>query len=301
MREIPSRMAEHEEPNSVKPGRSKPNLAADLDGPNPFAVPLSYQVARPGDLQSRDASVTAEPWMQPLAYTPLAGDLPGAVEASLVSGKDTILPLADLAEHSIWDEPTTSPQLTSKPDASAVTWFGYYLLQASQTSAAKTWWVTFGIVLLSGPLAILGALFNGYSGNGLVMVVLMGPTIEEILKLALPLWVIEKRPWLFSQSGQVIVCAFAAGLAFAIIENWVYLNVYVPNPSQLLIVWRWTVCVLLHVSCSLIACIGLIRVRQQMHATRTRPQLYHGAGWITAAIVLHGSYNLFAVLINDLF
>lgn len=294
-------MAKHEEPDSIKPGQSQPNLAADLDGPNPFAVPLSYQAAPPGDLQSRDASVTAEPWMQGAAFTPLAGDIPAAIEASHADGKSPILPLADLAEHSIWDEPTTSSQLTAKPDAGAVTWFGYYRFKAEQTSAAKTWWVTLGIVLLSGPLAILGALFNGYSGNGLVMVVLMGPTVEEILKLALPLWVIEKRPWLFSQGGQLIVCGFAGGMAFAIIENWVYLNIYVPNPSQLLIVWRWTVCVLLHVSCSLIACMGLIRVRHQMHATQTRPQLYHGAGWITAAIVLHGSYNLVAILINDLF
>jgi RsiW-degrading membrane proteinase PrsW (M82 family) len=175
------------------------------------------------------------------------------------------------------------------------------LFKVSQTSAAKTWWVTCGIVLLSGPLAILGALFNGYSGNGLVMVVLMGPTVEEILKLAIPLWVIEKRPWLFSQGGQVLVCAFAGGMAFAVIENWVYLNIYIPNPSELLVVWRWTVCVLLHVSCSIIAGMGLIRVRQQMHATRSRPQLIHGARWIVAAIILHGSYNLAAVLLNDLF
>jgi len=290
------------QPNEDQPAdRSTIVGDSEIAGANPFAAPLSYHVAPPDDLRSRDQSVTAEPWLQTVAFTPLAGDLPAAIEAGSASGKNAILTVADLAEHSVWDEPTTSAALVSDQDPNAITWYGYYLFKASQTSAAKTWWVTCGIVLLAGPLAILGALFNGYSGTGLVMVVLMGPTVEEILKLALPLWVIEKRPWLFSQGGQILVCAFAGGMAFAIIENWVYLNIYVPNPSDLLIVWRWTVCVLLHVSCSLIAGIGLIRVRQQMHATRNRPQLFHGARWVVAAIVLHGSYNLLAVFLNDLF
>lgn len=294
-------MAEYPEQKTQHPGGNQPVKGPGIDGPNPFAVPMSYQVVPTDDLRSRDQSVTAEPWLRPKAFIPLAGDTPGAIEASSASGKNAILTVADLAEHSVWDEPTTSSSLVSDKDPNAITWYGYYLFKASQTSAIKTWWVTCGIVLLAGPLAILGAIFNGYSGNGLLMVVLMGPTVEEILKLAIPLWVIEKRPWLFSQGGQVLVCAFAGGMAFAVIENWVYLNIYIPNPSARLVVWRWTVCVLLHVSCSIIAGLGLIRVRQQMHATRSRPQLFHGASWIVAAIVLHGSYNLAAVLFNDLF
>ncbi len=252
--------------------------------------------------RSRDHSVAAEPWLNQTEFAPDANDVFGAYECPpALSPRLPALSPHELAEHSVWDEPATSSRLAGAPDPQAMTWFRYYLLQGSRTPPLLTWMITGVIVMLAGPLAIVGTLLNGLGGDAMVMMVILGPTIEEMLKIALPLWIVEKRPWLFSNGLQILVCALAGGVAFAAIENWVYLNVYIPDPSPALVAWRWSVCVALHVSCSAIAACGLIRVRNGMLRRGSQPQLNDGGPWIVAAIVVHGLYNLLAISLNDWF
>ncbi|MBX3419234.1 MAG: PrsW family intramembrane metalloprotease [Pirellulaceae bacterium] len=208
------------------------------------------------------------------------------------------LTVEELAENSVWDEPARAVGLAGELDPQQITWFRYYLHQQSQTQPGIPWLVTMAILVLAGPLAILGALFNWFGGNAWLAIVVMGPTVEEVFKIALPLWVIEKRPWLFSSGIQILICCFGAGLMFAAIENLLYLNVYIPNPSERLVFWRWTVCVALHTGCSLVAGVGLLQVRSRMLKRERQPQLIDGSNWIIAAIVIHGTYNAFAILID---
>jgi RsiW-degrading membrane proteinase PrsW (M82 family) len=124
----------------------------------------------------------------------------------------------------------------------------------------------------------------------------VGPVIEEVLKIALATWIVEKRPYLFKSAGQIIVAAVCSGLVFAAIENLIYLHVYVPNPPLGLIAWRWTVCVGLHVGCSTVAANGLVRVWRNCVENFEKPQLSRAASYITAAVVIHGTYNSLAVV-----
>ena len=57
----------------------------------------------------------------------------------------------------------------------------------------------------------------------------------------------------------------------------------------------WTVCVVLHCGCSLIAGLGLMRVWRMTMATRNRPDLNLGTAYLIVAIVAHRTYNALAM------
>ncbi|MEZ6119079.1 MAG: PrsW family glutamic-type intramembrane protease [Pirellulaceae bacterium] len=199
----------------------------------------------------------------------------------------------DAIDHSVWDEPGLA---VSVPE-SALTYAKWLSQQEAATSELKSLLVTFAIVLVSGVWAVIGALMfqssSGSSGN-LLTIVVIAPITEEVMKIALATWAVEKRPYLFKSSLQIVLCALAGGLCFAAMENLIYLNVYIPNPTANLITWRWTVCVALHTSCSLIAGWGLVKVWRRATQFRQRPQLIDGSRQLVTAVVIHCAYNSLA-------
>jgi hypothetical protein len=229
-----------------------------------------------------DPSVFAEPWMEAVLHPPELSD-PGPA-----------MPLTDHVseEQSVWDEPGLSRELAGEVPEEGLTWYRWYLDRVAATSVAWSWGVTLGVAVVGGLFAIVGTLVQqSMSGGQLVAVTIVGPTVEEIMKIALPLWLVEKRPWLYRNAGQILICAMASGLMFAAVENVLYLKVYINNPPAGLIQWRWTICVLLHSGCSTVAGIGAWKIWSRFQKERRAPVLADGAPWIVAAIVLHGLYN----------
>jgi RsiW-degrading membrane proteinase PrsW (M82 family) len=192
------------------------------------------------------------------------------------------------------------------------------------TPVAQTWLVTLAIVLAAGPWGVLGALFENMTAGawGLIAVTVIAPVVEETMKVAIALWVIEKRPYLFRMPVQILLCALAGGLAFAFIENLMYLNVTIPGyletqgletqgletqgletqgsestqpvstaVSTGLARWRWTVCTGLHATCSFLAGLGLVRMWSHATRHRARPKIAHAAPMIITAMLCHGLYN----------
>ncbi|MGI9627234.1 MAG: hypothetical protein ACR2QM_10395, partial [Longimicrobiales bacterium] len=72
------------------------------------------------------------------------------------------------------------------------------------------------------------------------------------------------------------------------------------DPTPALVYWRWTVCVALHMGCSLVAGLGLMRIWSRTVATLIRPDLARGAPLMASAIVIHGAYNTMAVAMESL-
>ncbi|MFN9720274.1 MAG: PrsW family glutamic-type intramembrane protease [Planctomycetota bacterium] len=251
---------------------------------NPFAVP-AHRHEKPRI--DADPSVFAEPWMQNVIHGSAPDSLPGLNQEATTD----IEP-----EDTVWDEPALANSLSD--GVSGQSWFQYFLQKSQQTSPVYSWWVTCCTVIVAGPLAIVGTLVQGMISSGLTLVVVMGPTTEEIMKVAIPLWIVERRPWWFRSSAQILVCGFCSGLAFAAVENVMYLNLYVPNPTLGLTQWRWSVCVLMHAGCSVIASLGVARIWQQVFITRSRPELSSGALLVFTAILLHGTYNAMAMLLE---
>ncbi len=198
----------------------------------------------------------------------------------------------DAVEHTVWSEPALSVDLAGTPDEDQLTYPGWLTEKIRQTSFLKSWWVTLLIALAAGPWGVLGAFSgSGSSSFGVLMVAVFGPVAEEITKVAAALWIVEKRPFLFRSFGQILICAACGGLAFAAIENVIYTQVYFPHHTAEFSRFRWTVCVALHMGCSSIAGIGLVRIWMATMRDLSPPRLALGIPWFVAAMVIHGLYN----------
>ena len=117
-----------------------------------------------------------------------------------------------------------------------------------------------------------------------------------MLKIAAALMVIERRPFWIRGKTQLWVIGLGTALVFAAIENVLYLTVYIPNPSMLLIAWRWTICVMLHVGCTAVALRGLVPMWVRSRQERRSLQMSLLAPPLITAILLHGAYNLCVML-----
>ncbi|MFW6169366.1 MAG: PrsW family glutamic-type intramembrane protease [Planctomycetota bacterium] len=172
--------------------------------------------------------------------------------------------------------------------------------------------VVAGGALLAVPGVFLGMFING---AGFLGPIVAGPLMEEILKPAGLVILLTRRPCLKLKGIVGILAGAFSGLAFAAIENVIYLRIYVPEHDPQYVVWRWTVCVGVHVICSAIVGYGLARGSRVRAATdaeefsllpphlldqpRERSGVFQGPSFscLLVAVILHGAYNLAAILL----
>jgi hypothetical protein len=205
---------------------------------------------------------------------------------------------AERIEQSVWDEPTYSSILAGPRPADAQTYDTWLERGRARWSLPRSWGMVILLSLVAGPWAVLGALASALEWSlGWLSIAVLGPTVEEVMKLAAAAYIVERRPYIFRSPAQILLCAGLAGLVFAAIENVMYLHVYIDQPSAALAAWRWSVCVALHVGCSLIAGVGLARVWQRVWTTRRPADLGVGTGWLIAAIIIHGAYNTMVTIL----
>jgi hypothetical protein len=202
----------------------------------------------------------------------------------------------DVVDHGVWDEPALSADLAGEADAAQVTYSRWLAKHIAATSWTKSWLLTFAVAAVAGPFAVFGTLFRApeqgiESAVALIAITVIAPVTEEIMKVAAALWVVEKRPYWFKSIGQILLCAIAGGVLFGVIENLLYLYVYLPDAGPSLARWRWTVCVGLHMNCSFIAGVGLARIWHNCIREQHRPILGLGMPWFFIAMVGHGLYN----------
>ncbi len=169
-----------------------------------------------------------------------------------------------------------------------------YRRRREATAPARRWGALALAAVAAGPFAVLGALIGTPSGVGLVgflYVVVIGPLIEEVLKAAGAFYLAEQRPWLVPAAWTLPLAALAAGLVFAAIENLVYLNVYIPDPSAEIVRWRWIAGPALHGGASLLAGFGVARMWRRSHQRGEPPNPSEAVPGVVGAAVLHGGYN----------
>lgn len=249
---------------------------------------------RPSD----DPSIEHEPHLRGGGFAPDPSEPAARRKVENATHKQTD---DDHVEHTVWDEPGLSRDLAGDAPSDSLTYARWIERRTAETSAGYSWAIAALVAIAAGPWAILGAFAgSGRSMFGIAMIVVFGPVTEEMMKVAAALWVVEKRPFLFRSRVQIAVCVLAGGFVFAAVENVLYIYVYMDEPTELLIRWRWTICVALHMSCSFVAGLGLMRCWRSTIENRTRPKLSTGAVYMVIAIVIHGVYNSFAVLLSML-
>ncbi len=163
---------------------------------------------------------------------------------------------------------------------------------------ARPWFLLPFLVLVSGFAALGSTILRGGAGSSALALIVLAPVVEEMAKVLLPAAVLEKRPWLFASRAEVVfVCGFS-GLVFATVENILYFHLYIPEEELTpgVVLWRLVACTLLHVSCASLSGWGLGRAWRQAQVNRALPDLVRAAGPIATAMVMHGLYNLGAML-----
>lgn len=173
--------------------------------------------------------------------------------------------------------------------------------RTAATGPVQSWAVVLACALVAGPFAILGALWGtGNTSFSFLALTAFGPAVEELAKIMAVLMLVERFPYLVRSRAQIVVCAAAGGLAFAAIENLLYLRVYFPDAGPALFAWRWTICVALHTGCSSVAGLGVVRIWKAAQRLARPPRVEDGVRFFVAAILLHGAYNGFALVYESL-
>jgi RsiW-degrading membrane proteinase PrsW (M82 family) len=171
-----------------------------------------------------------------------------------------------------------------------------------ETPPTRRWAAVLAIALSSGPFAVAAAMVrNSLSGAALVvLLVAVGPLIEEIVKGAGALFLAEQRPWLVPAAWTLPVVTCLSGLVFASIENWWYLEVLIDEPSRQIVRWRWVFGPIVHGTGSLIVGLGAARLWRIAMTTGRRAAFETAQPFIVTAAVFHGLYNGVALILTVL-
>jgi len=249
---------------------------------------------------SIDPSIENEPHLQRRHFE--ADPSEQAARRNLRAERTDRNTLDERVEHGVWDEPGLSRELSGGAPAWGITYRDWLARRRGETSRSETWAVTIAVAALAGPWAVLGVFLSRVAGVnvyvGGLYAILLAPVIEETMKVAGTLYIVEKKPYFFRSAAQIILCALAGGFAFACIENVLYLVVYIRNPGAGIILWRLTVCTAVHVGCSTVAGLGLVRVWRRIWERRERPDLTLGFPYMVTAVVIHGVYNALAMVFH---
>ncbi|MHC4396482.1 MAG: PrsW family glutamic-type intramembrane protease [Planctomycetota bacterium] len=205
---------------------------------------------------------------------------------------------------SIRDSVLNEPAVTLRKDEPHL---GKWIEQKrAQCSIGGNLGVAFLAAILGGPFAVLGAFMAGSEGwSGALYMVVFAPVLEELLKQSGMIYLLEKKPYRVFASWQFVFSALVSAFVFATIENFLYINVYI-HPAALkdpavFAGFRWTVCTGVHMFCSAIASLGMIRVWKKQLRDGKAAELNVAFMYFAVAMALHGAYNLAALFLNSYF
>lgn len=155
----------------------------------------------------------------------------------------------------------------------------------------------FLLAVAGGFLGIFGALIVELGSGGALLLIFIGaPVIEEMLK---PIGAYLGQVWLPQalRNRLFVACLCAvSGVIFGLIESWVYVNIYVDDPSDAYRTFRYTVPVTLHAVASFIVGLGVTRAVVDWVDGR-RPLPKSTRNFYIAGVVLHSVYNTGAVVL----
>ena len=155
------------------------------------------------------------------------------------------------------------------------------------------------IALGGGVLGILGAIIQELSHGSLLAAFVAAPMIEEIMKPAGVYILLVRWPKVLTSRLYTAFLAALGGLAFALVENIMYLQLYFPEHTQTLVVFRYSACLTMHMVCSFILGFG---INQKLLASVRGeiPLLKGNKKFFFIPMIIHSLFNIMAVLIQSL-
>jgi RsiW-degrading membrane proteinase PrsW (M82 family) len=171
-------------------------------------------------------------------------------------------------------------------------------------SVPRAWGTTVLCGVVGGIFAVPAVFLQGkQSFFTLLMLVIVGPFIEESVKQSGMIYQMEKRPASICHDGQFFLAAVLGGLTFSILENLLYKHVYLANlpPDELteIMKFRWMECTLMHIAAPLVSAFGLRNVWKESRAEGRPCKVERAFPWFVGAMCLHGLYNFLALLFQN--
>lgn len=157
---------------------------------------------------------------------------------------------------------------------------------------------------MGGVFGIPAAAYNELLHGSALVAFVGAPIIEESLKPAGLYLLLAKYPKTLRNRLYTAFLGGLGGLSFGLIESTLYVHVYYRyldegngEPSPSFVLWRYTVCVGLHVLCSSIFALG-INERLLASVKGETKFLSTGKRFFFTAIILHALYNVAAVVVE---
>lgn len=243
-------------------------------------------------MPSKDPDIRNEPHLSPAdgknlihdpAIDPPLGFQPPVRQFSQHSEEDI--------DHSVWDEPSLVPEVANATPEMALTYANWLNDRRSSWTQGQAWIITLGVILLSIPCAIVAAALSWFSANqfvatDVIVACIAAPILQEIFKIMIPLWIVEKRPYLFTTWFQFFIFALASATIFSAISNF-FLALTVEEITTSFFIFQWVGILGLNLVTSVIATHGLETIWRNTIKTGKPPKLEHGYPFFATAIGLH--------------
>ena len=157
--------------------------------------------------------------------------------------------------------------------------------------------------VLGGVFAVPAVFLSGIrSWFGIIMLVFLGPFAEETLKQSGAIFQLEKMRGSIRYDWQFFLSGALGGAVFSVLENLIYQHVYLAKlPSEKLaavMAFRWTICMALHVLCTVVSSMGLRHVWRESLEKECPCRISEAFPWFAAATAIHGLYNLSVTLLD---
>lgn len=149
--------------------------------------------------------------------------------------------------------------------------------------------------LLGGVLGIFGAVVTELAsgGGGLAVGFVAAPIIEEAMKPLGIYILLVKWPIALRNQPYTAVLTAISGLGFGLVEALAYVTLYVPDPPEWFVTYRFTIPLALHTTASLIYGFGINRALLDW-ASKGSPFPRRTLRLYVIAVVMHALFNIVA-------
>lgn len=142
-----------------------------------------------------------------------------------------------------------------------------------------------------GLLGVIGAIYQEFLQNSFLLSFVAAPIIEESMKPAGVYILLARWPHLLTSRVYTACLSALGGLSFAVIENLIYINLYFPEHTEDSVLFRFTVCLAVHVVASFIYGFG-INQRLKASINGEIPFLQGSKRYFFTAMIFHSLYNI---------
>lgn len=157
--------------------------------------------------------------------------------------------------------------------------------------------------IVGGLLAVPAVFLNGIGSIfGFIALVFLGPFAEETLKQGGSVFQLERMPGSLRFGWQFFLSGMLGGAVFSVLENLIYQHVYLrelsPEKLAAVMAFRWTICTMLHILCTVVSSMGLRHAWRKSLEKERPSRLSDAFPWFAAATFVHGLYNLSMLLLD---